>query len=163
MMPPGRSARSPSAEAGRLPVSLVGHSLGGRAALLAGHFPEVVSVAALAPWFMATDQPRGLEGKRVLIVHGDRDRVASLQRAATVARRVAMQTEVEFVVVEGGKHAMLSHGEEFIRPVTDFVLETLGASFRVGLSAMGIPFGNPEQGEQTWQTRQQARRSSPST
>lgn len=108
-----------------LPVSLVGHSLGGRAALIAGQAPDVVSVAALAPWFMTTDSPRGLAGKRVLFVHGDRDRVASLQRSANVARRVGMETEVEFVVVEGGKHAMLRHGREFIRPTTDFVLETL--------------------------------------
>src|SRR5689334_20002142 len=44
----------------RLPVSLLGHSLGGRAALLAGHAPEVRSVVALAPWFMSADHPRGL-------------------------------------------------------------------------------------------------------
>jgi len=32
---------------------------------------------------------------------------------------------VRFVTVPGGKHAMLSHGQEFAAPVVDFVRETL--------------------------------------
>ena len=92
---------------------------------------------------MAADQPRGLEGKPVLIVHGDRDRVASLQRAATVARRVAMQTEIDFVVVKGGKHAMLSHGDKFIKPVERLRARDPRTSFRVGAVNSGHPVRVP--------------------
>src|SRR4051812_42709123 len=38
-----------------LPTCLVGHSLGGRAALLAAARPDVRSVVALAPWVYPTD------------------------------------------------------------------------------------------------------------
>jgi len=110
----------------KLPAVLVGHSLGGRAAIFASGREEVVGAVGLAPWFTAADDPRGTAGKRVLIVHGDHDRIASIQRAASVARRIGMRADVEFVVVEGGKHAMLRHGREFVDPATDFALRTLG-------------------------------------
>ncbi len=42
---------------GHLPACLVGHSLGGRAALLAGGAEEVRSVVALNPWVYPTDAP----------------------------------------------------------------------------------------------------------
>jgi pimeloyl-ACP methyl ester carboxylesterase len=91
----------------RLPVALVGHSLGGRAALLAADRPEVRSAVALAPWVYPTDVPAGLDGQRLLIVHGDQDRVASPARAAEIARRIG----AAYVSVDGAKHAMLRrHG-----------------------------------------------------
>lgn len=106
----------------RLPTALVGHSLGGRAALLAAGAEEVRCVVALAPWVYAEDTPRGLDGnERILVVHGDQDRIASPQRARTVARRIG----AKYVEVEGGKHAMLSHGREFSRLTTDWVTGTL--------------------------------------
>ena len=40
---------------GDLPVSLVGHSLGGRAALVAGSLSPVTSIVALNPWLYPTD------------------------------------------------------------------------------------------------------------
>ena len=106
----------------RLPTGLVGHSLGGRAALLAAGRPEVASVVALAPWVYADDAPRDLSGDvRILIAHGDRDRVASPQRARAVAHRLG----AEFVTVEGGKHAMLSSHKEFGRLTDDWIVDTL--------------------------------------
>lgn len=113
---------------GPAPTCLVGHSLGGRAALLAAGRPEVRSAAALAPWVSSSDRPGGLEGKRILIVHGTADRVASSQRSATLAERLREQTEVTYVSVPGGRHAMLRHGEEFVRPAADFAVETLPAA-----------------------------------
>ena len=61
---------------GAVPICLVGHSLGGRAALLAAGEPEVAGAVALAPWVLPSDTPRGVDGKPILIVHGSRDRVA---------------------------------------------------------------------------------------
>ncbi len=109
---------------GDLPVGLVGHSLGGRAALLAGNEPSVRSVVALNPWVYATDSPQ-LAGRRVLVVHGTEDRVADPARAEAVVQRMARSTDVEYVEVAGGKHAMLHHGAEFERAAAEFVTETL--------------------------------------
>lgn len=110
---------------GSRPTCLVGHSLGGRAALLAAGRPEVVSAVALAPWVTASDAPTGLAGKRILIIHGSGDRIASPERSAALARRIRDHAEVDYVKVEGGKHAMLSHHAEFSGPTTRFALETL--------------------------------------
>ena len=98
---------------GQLPTCLVGHSLGGRAALLATDRPEVRGTVALAPWVYPYDGVSGISGKRILFVHGSDDRVASPDRAAVVARRLAREAEVSFVDVRGGKHAMLGRRELF--------------------------------------------------
>lgn len=90
-------------------VGLVGHSLGGRAALLAGDHPAVRSVVALNPWVYADDDA-DLAGRSVLFVHGDQDRTASLGKAETVARRLARRASVGFIRVPGGTHAMLRGG-----------------------------------------------------
>jgi alpha-beta hydrolase superfamily lysophospholipase len=116
-------AQRESRYAGR-PVCLIGHSLGGRAALLAGSAPGVVSVVALNPWVYPTDDA-DLSGRRVLIIHGTDDRVASIERSSSVARRLAQTADVTFRTVEGGRHAMLRQGTEFERPAAEFVVETL--------------------------------------
>ncbi|GAB2938291.1 hypothetical protein GCM10027047_38470 [Rhodococcus aerolatus] len=97
---------------GELPVGLVGHSLGGRAVLLAGDAPGVRSVVALNPWLQTTDAPR-LVGRQVLVVHGSADRIASPARSEAVARRVARDADVSYVCVDGGKHAMLRRHRVF--------------------------------------------------
>ena len=113
------------AELGPLPVSLVGHSLGGRAALLGGGRPDVRSVVALAPWVQLSDTP-DLPGRDVLVVHGTEDRIASWDRAHAVTERVRRQADrVGFVSVEGGKHAMLRHHRLFDGLAADFTAATL--------------------------------------
>ncbi len=109
----------------RLPVCLMGHSLGGRAAILAADRPEVRSVAALAPWVYPSDVPSGVSGKRIMIVHGSEDRVASPDRAAAVARGLTRQTEVSYVNVLGGKHAMLGRHNLFDGLAAQFAAATL--------------------------------------
>ena len=101
------ATRYPSA-----PVGLVGHSLGGRAALVAGDNPAVRSVAVLNPWLYPADDP-DLSGRSVLFVHGGRDRIASIDKAEAVARRVARHTSVGFIRIPDGKHAMLRHGSAY--------------------------------------------------
>ena len=64
-----------------VPTALVGHSLGGRAALLAGDQPEVTSVVALNPWVQRGDRV-DLAGRPALVVHGTEDRIADPGRAA---------------------------------------------------------------------------------
>lgn len=107
-----------------VPVGLVGHSLGGRAALLAGSAPSVLSVVALNPWVRPDDHV-DLSGRRVLVIHGSDDRVASYDHAAEVARSLAASTDVTFTTVERGRHAMLRQARAFERPAARFAVETL--------------------------------------
>jgi predicted esterase len=110
---------------GALPVSLVGHSLGGRAALLGGGLPGVRSVVALNPWVQHGDA-QFIDGRDVLVVHGTDDRIADAARARAVAERIrAGADRVGFVSVEGGQHAMLRHHHRFDGLASDFVRATL--------------------------------------
>jgi len=106
------------------PVGLVGHSLGGRAAIAAGDHPAVRSVVALNPW-LYRDDDADLAGRRVLFVHGGADRIASPQRAEAVARRLERRTDVGFITIPDGKHAMLSHGREFDSYAAQFTAAVL--------------------------------------
>lgn len=109
------------------PVALVGHSLGGRSALLSATDASVTAVVALNAW-VYPDDGEALPGRRVLVVHGDRDRIASPDRARTVADRIARldpSTEVDYRLVAGGKHAMLRHGRVFERAAASFVTAAL--------------------------------------
>jgi dienelactone hydrolase len=116
---------------GTLPTCLVGHSLGGRAALLAAG--QAHSVVALAPWVYPTDVPQRLDGQEILIVHGARDRVASPQRSAALARALSARARVGYVCVEGGKHAMLARHRLFDGLAAGFAAATL----------LGIPTTGP--------------------
>jgi pimeloyl-ACP methyl ester carboxylesterase len=113
------SARYPAA-----PVGLVGHSLGGRAALVSGDNPAVGSVAVLNPWLYPDDYP-DLSGRSVLFVHGGRDRIASIDKSEGVARRLARRTAVGFIRIPDGKHAMLRHGSAFDRYAASFTAAVL--------------------------------------
>ena len=110
---------------GNVPTCLVGHSLGGRAALLAAGTEPVRSAVALNPWVYPSDRA-DVTGRRLLVVHGTQDRIASIDRARSVAQRLALTAEsVGFLTVEGGKHGMLRRGAVFERAASDFALATL--------------------------------------
>lgn len=107
---------------GPVPASLVGHSLGARAALLAGANDGVTSVVALNAYLYPHDAADiALPERRILFVHGDRDRVAPMANAEAVARQLARSADVEFVRVRGGKHAMLGRNRVFDGLAADFV------------------------------------------
>lgn len=120
---------------GPLPVSLVGHSLGGRAALLAGGAPDVRSVCALAPWVYPDDVDPRLAGRTVLFVHGDRDRIARPTRSRALADRLAAVTDVGYVTVRGGTHAMLRRRDVFDGLAASFAVATLGIADATGTVA----------------------------
>lgn len=109
---------------GDVPVALVGHSLGGRAALLGGDAAQVRSVVALNPWVLPSDRV-DLAGRQVLVVHGTDDRIALPSRSAELARRLGRDATVGHVTVPGGRHAMLRHGRTFETYAADFVTATL--------------------------------------
>ncbi len=106
------------------PTGLVGHSLGGRAALMAGDAPGVRSVVALNPWVYASDVT-DLAGREVLIVHGTADRIARPDSSAAVARDLARTVDVSYVQVRDGKHAMLRRHKVFDTLASDFTVRAL--------------------------------------
>jgi pimeloyl-ACP methyl ester carboxylesterase len=95
------------------PVCVVGHSLGGRAALLSAGGPQVHGVVALAPWVYPDDVATGVAGTPIVIIHGDQDQVAPPERSRRLAQALRRQTQVAYVTVTGGKHAMLSRFAQF--------------------------------------------------
>ncbi|QKE84665.1 alpha/beta fold hydrolase [Arthrobacter sp. NEB 688] len=98
---------------GDVPVALVGHSLGGRAALLAADDERVRAVVGLATWLAPGDPVGPLAGRDVLLVHGDADRVARLAPAREVARALSPEARGGLVTVPGGSHSMLRHLSTF--------------------------------------------------
>jgi dienelactone hydrolase len=62
---------------GPVPVVLVGHSMGGRAALRAAGHPSVRGVVALAPWLPDGEPVAQLAGRDVALLHGTRDLATS--------------------------------------------------------------------------------------
>ena len=107
------------------PVVVVGHSMGGRVALHLGAEPDVVGVAALAPW-IESDVPQPRPGVAVLLMHGSRDHVTDPRRTDVLARRYADSgVDLRHVKVEGGTHTMLKDAALWHRTVADFVTDVL--------------------------------------
>lgn len=120
----------------RLPTGLVGHSLGGRAALLASSEDGVRSVVALAPYLLPGDGPRVLGGRSFLTVHGDQDRIARIEPAAALARELERRgADSAFVLVAGGRHAMLRHHRRFDGLASAFTATVLLGEEPAGLVA----------------------------
>lgn len=90
-----------------VPIVLVGHSMGGRAALRAGGDPQVSAVCALAPWTPPGEPVAQLRGRTVAILHGRGDRWVPAQLSAdfAVRAREAGASVARFTV--GGGHSML--------------------------------------------------------
>ncbi|MCS0605853.1 alpha/beta hydrolase [Streptomyces sp. LP11] len=94
--------------AGPVPVVLVGHSMGGRAALHAASHPRVRAVVALAPWWPPGEPVRQLTGRQVIALHGERDRItAPADTAACVRRARQAGARTAMALVGTGDHAML--------------------------------------------------------
>lgn len=108
------------------PVALVGHSMGGRAALHCAGHRSVVSVVGLAPWIEAGDPVDQLAGRRLLILHGAHDRMTSARSSAAFTQRAAaVAASANFVRVDDEAHAMLRRAALWHRLSTGFVLATL--------------------------------------
>nr|WP_209310943.1 alpha/beta hydrolase [Streptomyces spiramenti] len=95
-------------EFGDLPVVLVGHSMGGRAALWAAGHPSVQGVVGLASWAPPEDPVEQLAGRRVVMFHSDRDRMTDPRGSwLCVARARQAGAAACGVRISGSDHAML--------------------------------------------------------
>ena len=111
---------------GAVPVVLIGHSMGARAAFrVAGH-PAVTAVAGLAPWLPPTEPVRQLAGRRVLLAHGTADRITSPAETWAYAERARSVTEVATIEVRDGEHTMLRRGALWHRLAVEFSRLALG-------------------------------------
>ena len=109
-----------------LPVGLVGHSMGGRTALQAGGHPAVRSVVGLAAWLPRDEPVEQLAGRRVLLVHGNRDRMTSPKgSAATALRLQAAGVAASYVEIDGERHAMLRRARLWHDLAAGFMAATL--------------------------------------
>lgn len=94
--------------AGEVPVILVGHSMGGRAALRVAAATQVKGVVALAPWCPEGEPVAHLQDKNVIALHGDRDRVTDPSESIAFVRRARAEgSRAGVLLVKGGDHAML--------------------------------------------------------
>jgi len=119
---------------GPVPVVLVGHSMGARAAVRAAGHPAVAAVAGLAPWLPPGEPVDQLAGRRVLLVHGTADSITSPAETWAYVERARAVTPVAAIEVRGGDHPMLRRARlwhaiaaEFARTALDPAGETGGS------------------------------------
>jgi acetyl esterase/lipase len=110
-----------------VPVVLVGHSMGGRAALGAAGASNVVAVCALAPWLDGSDPVVQLDGRTVLIAHGDRERWTDPDESYRYALRAKERgVRICRFEVPGAGHFMLTRVRDWHTLTRRFVLGVLG-------------------------------------
>lgn len=107
---------------GDVPVVLVGHSMGGRTALRVADAPSVVGIVALAPWLPPGEPRVRLGDRRLLVVHGTRDRWTDPRvSAAYVEAARAAGTPATWHPMNGHGHFMLRSPGAWKRLTSDFV------------------------------------------
>ncbi|UQX89573.1 alpha/beta fold hydrolase [Jatrophihabitans telluris] len=119
-----------------LPIGLVGHSMGGRTALRVAGAAPVRSVVGLAPWLPPGEPLAQLSGRRVLLVHGDADRMTSPKGSAFVAAQLrADGIDAAFVAVPGERHAMLRRPRLWSDLAAGYLVQTLLTDAAAGESS----------------------------
>jgi pimeloyl-ACP methyl ester carboxylesterase len=133
-----------AAEFGPVPVVLVGHSMGARAAVRAAGHPAVSAVAGLAPWLPPGEPAAQLAGRRVLLAHGTADSITSPAETWAFLERARAITEVAAVEVRDGDHPMLRRARlwhaiaaEFAR--TALALPPADRALGAALTATAVP------------------------
>ena len=123
---------------GPVPVVLVGHSMGARAALRAAGHPSVTAVAGLAPWVPPGEPVDQLTGRRILLAQGTADvitRPADTWAYGDRARKVTAVAEIE---VRGGEHTMLRRASLWHAVAAAFVCVSLGLPPPPGPAAVAL-------------------------
>ncbi|MEU3778054.1 alpha/beta hydrolase [Streptomyces sp. NPDC032472] len=112
---------------GPLPVVLVGHSAGARAALAAAGDPYVQGVVALAPWCPPGVPVGHLRGRRVIALHDEADRVTrAVDTWSYLARADAAGARVLGIAMPHGGHAMLRTARDWHRLTAAFAAAMFG-------------------------------------
>ncbi|WP_280919281.1 alpha/beta fold hydrolase [Streptomyces sp. SPB4] len=113
--------------AGPLPVALIGHSMGARAALRAADDPQVRGVVALAPWCPPGEPVVHLAGRTIMALHDEADRITSATDTWNyLARARAAQARVRGIRMPRGHHAMIRDARLWHRLTTACAATVLG-------------------------------------
>jgi alpha-beta hydrolase superfamily lysophospholipase len=126
------------AEFGSVPVVLVGHSMGARAAARAAGHPAVTAVAGLAPWLPPGEPAGQLEGRRVLLAHGSADSITSPAETWAFLERARAVTEVSAVEVRDGDHPMLRRARLWHAIAAEFARAALALPSRDSTLAAAV-------------------------
>ena len=127
------------AEHPRVPVVLVGHSMGGRTACRAADDPAVVGVVGLAPWLPPGEPNRAITGRHLRVLHGTADSWTSPAASkAYVERSRSIAASVSWRSLDGAGHFMLRHLSTWKRFVEDSVTEILIATSHEGAPNEGM-------------------------
>ena len=111
-----------TALAPRIPVVLVGHSMGGRAALLNGGRRSVRGVVALAPWCPPDEPVAHLRDRTIVLLHDERDRVTKAEGSWDFVRRARhVGVQAHGIPMPHGGHTMLRGAGRWHRLTADLV------------------------------------------
>lgn len=133
-----------AADCGPVPVVIVGHSMGARAAVRAAGHPAVTAVAGLAPWLPPEEPAAQLAGRRVLLVHSTADGITSPDETWAFVERARAFTDVAAIEIKDGDHPMLRRAPLWHAIAAEFTraalgLETSQATLTAAVTAASIP------------------------
>jgi hypothetical protein len=111
---------------GRIPMVLIGHSMGARAAIRAAGHPAVSAVAGLAPWLPPGEPVSQLAGRRVLVAHGTADRITKPADTWAYVERARQVTQVTAIEIKDGDHPMLRRVSLWHAIAAEFARSALG-------------------------------------
>lgn len=115
-----------AALAADVPVVLVGHSMGGRAALHTGGHPAVRGIVALAPWCPPGEPVSHLRDRTVVLLHDNRDRITDAEGSRLFADRARQSgARAHTVAMPRGGHTMLRGAREWHRLTVKLVTAIL--------------------------------------
>jgi pimeloyl-ACP methyl ester carboxylesterase len=123
---------------GPVPVVLVGHSMGARAALRAAGHPSVSAAAGLAPWLPPGEPVDQLAGRRILLAHGTSDVITSPADTWAYAVRARTLTTVAEIEVRSGEHTMLWRAPLWHGLAAAFTCLSLGLPAPTGPAASAL-------------------------
>jgi dienelactone hydrolase len=123
---------------GPVPVVLVGHSMGARAAMRAAGHPSVIAAAGLAPWLPPGEPVDQLAGRRILLAHGAADAVTSPADTWAYADRARPLASVTQIEVRTGEHTLLWRAPLWHALAAAFTCVSLGVPAPSGSAATAL-------------------------
>jgi dienelactone hydrolase len=121
-----------------VPVVMVGHSMGARAALRAAGHPAVIAVAGLAPWLPPGEPVDQLAGRRILLAHGSADRITRPADTWAYADRARTVCDLTAIEVRGADHPMLRRAQLWHAIAAEFTRVSFGLPAGTGEAAVAI-------------------------
>jgi len=122
---------------GPVPVVLIGHSMGARAAMRAAGHPAVSAVGGLAPWLPVGEPVEQLARRRVLVAHGTADIITSPAETWAFVERARAVTQVAAIEVRDGDHPMLRRARLWHAIAAEFARSALDLPAGRGAAVAG--------------------------